>query len=252
MRRAARPLPRSAPWHAECLDRIVAAAREEPAVGADHRAYRPLIGAHAPRRMAAGSGRPPGRHATPALLPAPAAGPPAAPRNRVSRVPSRPIRTRSTPIPASLGQHQPGSFLQAAAGAVADHGVADLLRHGETQPCRTTRHCVAAPAAPALASAPCAPWPPHAGTPRGASGGRVAWPSSPRFRPTGACGPWRGGWPAPCGLRRWPCGRGTRAAACGPASTVDRCASRAGSPMMPGPAQRARAPRPAPVAGGGL
>ena len=50
-------------------------------------------------------------------------------------------------------------------------------------------------------------------------------PSRPPVRPTGACGPWAAGWPARCGLRRWPCGRGTHAAACGPASTVDRCAS---------------------------
>ena len=36
-----------------------------------------------------------------------------------------------------FGQHEPCGFLQAAAGTVADHGVADLLRHGKAKPRRT-------------------------------------------------------------------------------------------------------------------
>ena len=47
---------------ADRLDRVVAAAWEEPAVGADHRADRPLIGPHRADRDVRGGG-----HATPAL-----------------------------------------------------------------------------------------------------------------------------------------------------------------------------------------
>ena len=61
-------------------------------------------------------------------------------------------------------------------------------------------------------------------------------------RPTAWTGPWRDGWPTPCGRRRWPCGRGTRAGAYGPASTVDRCASRLFSETPGDPRERGRGP----------
>ena len=44
-------------------------------------------------------------------------------------------------------------------------------------------------------------------------------------RPTGACGPWRGGGPEPGGRPWSPCGRGSRAAACAPARWAGRCVS---------------------------
>ena len=122
-------------------------------------------------------------------------------------------------------QQQPGGFLQPAAGTVANHGVADLLRHGETEP--------AGPSSPRQRLQH-QPGSRHLAALRGDAQELGAplqalrrGPPCPRpVRPTAACGPWRGDWPAPCGRRRSPCGRGSRAGACGPASTVDRCASR--------------------------
>lgn len=73
------------------------------------------------------------------------------------------------------------------------------------------------------------------------------------LRRTDACGLWRGGWPAPCGRRRWPCARETRGGVCGPAWRVGRCASRPKlrlsqkgnpAPARERPRPRARARRP--------
>ncbi len=55
------------------------------------------------------------------------------------------------------------------------------------------------------------------------SGARSAAAS---LRPTGACGPWRGGWPGPCGRPRSTCGSGSRGGASGRASRAGRYASR--------------------------
>ena len=73
------------------LDRVVAAARKEPAIGADHRADRPLVGAHHANRELSGWA-----HATPALANARRRSSCKATKLRL-RVASRPINTRSKP-----------------------------------------------------------------------------------------------------------------------------------------------------------
>ena len=177
--------------------------------------------------------RPPGFMAGPVAGEGAGAGRPAGPRRRGARAVA-PDQHEVDAGAGRPGEQQARGFLQPAAGAVAHHGVADLFGHGEAEARR--RRVVAAHERlqHQAGLGPCGPWRRRAGTRRGASGaaagdvmeasrpGAAAWP----LRPTGACGPWRGGWPAPCGRRRWPCGRESRGGAYGPASRVDRCASR--------------------------
>ena len=226
--------------HAQRLHRVFAAAWPEPAMRADERPHRPLIDAHRADAQAA----PPGVIAPRSLSSARLISSCRAMKFRL-RVLSRPISTRSAPATGRSLQHQPRRFLQPPARAVAHHGVADLLGHGEAQPHRSpsprARACSTTP--PTAAFLPAAAARRNSARrfrrPRLARGpgrlptagvrleaGMIGTPACSRLRRTGACGPWRGGWPAPCGRQRSPCGREIRACACGPASTVDRCASR--------------------------
>ena len=221
---AAQDAPRSQPT-APCrpmtpdrLDRVVAATGEVPAIGADHRPDRPLVGAHkADRELSSWA------HATPALASARRRSSCKATKLR-ARVASRPISTRSTPETGCSIQHQSRSLLQPTAGSIANHGVADLLGDGKPKPRRTmilSRQCLHHHAGRRCLASFGRGTQEFGATCQAARAGQVR----PPIRPTSACGPWSAGWPALCGLRRWPCGRGNHAAACGPASTVDRCAS---------------------------
>ena len=163
------------------------------------------------------------------------------------------------PGPGVLGGMKPHDFTQAPANAVANNGIARLFRDGEAEARRqdhgsaTVLRVLArgGPAARSRAGADAGPWR-RPGNPRASSAARAAaapkrrlrrqpkggakpvrrrrdgtWRAfAPGLRPRGVCGRERGGRSAPCGRRRWPCGRESHDGACARFLTVDRSASR--------------------------
>ena len=165
--------PRSAPCWRRAVDRVIAAARLESAVGSHDRAQCPLIGGDTPAthkalgtcadQAPAGCSRHPrAAHGMPEIVDQHRELPAA----RLVAPDHHQIETRRRL--GLLAQQQPRRFLEPPSGPVANHCVADFLGDGKSQPRRIAVTPVKQPAAPARVPAPCDPWRPRQEIPRAA------------------------------------------------------------------------------------